>query len=211
MPAGLHTSFPDNNLQLMVQSGAKGSTVNTMQVLSQPMTASASTFKYASYNPMNIIACRLHHLCVCVFQISCLLGQIELEGRRPPLMPSGKSLPCFQPYDPAPGAGGFVSGRFLTGIKPQVQVQQLRTFIQQLFLRTVAMTRTKHKLLLMLVSGVFLPLHGWQRGTGRHSCENIEIRLSTEVTQTLLLPGELCSCNKGCGPSTLHHLNQQRN
>ncbi|TNN23680.1 DNA-directed RNA polymerase I subunit RPA1 [Liparis tanakae] len=54
MPVGLHTSFPDNNLQLMVQSGAKGSTVNTMQ-----------------------------------------------------------------PYDPAPGAGGFVSGRFLTGIKPQ--------------------------------------------------------------------------------------------
>ncbi|XP_061541184.1 DNA-directed RNA polymerase I subunit RPA1 isoform X1 [Phycodurus eques] len=82
MPVGLHTSFPDNNLQLMVQSGAKGSTVNTMQ-------------------------------------ISCLLGQIELEGRRPPLMPSGKSLPCFQPYDPAPSAGGFVSGRFLTGIKPQ--------------------------------------------------------------------------------------------
>uniref|UniRef100_A0A669B007 DNA-directed RNA polymerase subunit n=1 Tax=Oreochromis niloticus TaxID=8128 RepID=A0A669B007_ORENI len=82
MPVGLHTSFPDNNLQLMVQSGAKGSTVNTMQ-------------------------------------ISCLLGQIELEGRRPPLMPSGKFLPCFQPYDPAPGAGGFVSGRFLTGIKPQ--------------------------------------------------------------------------------------------
>lgn len=32
MPVGLHTSFPDNNLQLMVQSGAKGSTVNTMQV-----------------------------------------------------------------------------------------------------------------------------------------------------------------------------------
>uniref|UniRef100_A0A1A8QLE9 DNA-directed RNA polymerase subunit n=2 Tax=Nothobranchius rachovii TaxID=451742 RepID=A0A1A8QLE9_9TELE len=82
MPVGLHTTFPDNNLQLMVQSGAKGSTVNTMQ-------------------------------------ISCLLGQIELEGRRPPLMPSGKFLPCFQPYDPSPGAGGFVSGRFLTGIKPQ--------------------------------------------------------------------------------------------
>ncbi|XP_056138723.1 DNA-directed RNA polymerase I subunit RPA1 [Lampris incognitus] len=82
MPVGLHTPFPDNNLQLMVQSGAKGSTVNTMQ-------------------------------------ISCLLGQIELEGRRPPLMPSGKSLPCYQPYNPLLGAGGFVSGRFLTGIKPQ--------------------------------------------------------------------------------------------
>uniref|UniRef100_A0A8D0GJX2 DNA-directed RNA polymerase subunit n=1 Tax=Sphenodon punctatus TaxID=8508 RepID=A0A8D0GJX2_SPHPU len=81
MPFGLHRSFPENNLQLMVQSGAKGSTVNTMQ-------------------------------------ISCLLGQIELEGRRPPLMASGKSLPCFQPYDFSPKSGGFVTGRFLTGIKP---------------------------------------------------------------------------------------------
>ncbi|XP_065517462.1 DNA-directed RNA polymerase I subunit RPA1 [Lathamus discolor] len=81
MPLGLHRSFPENNLQLMVQSGAKGSTVNTMQ-------------------------------------ISCLLGQIELEGRRPPLMASGKSLPCFQPYDFSPSSGGFVTGRFLTGIKP---------------------------------------------------------------------------------------------
>uniref|UniRef100_A0A803XYB0 DNA-directed RNA polymerase I subunit RPA1 n=1 Tax=Meleagris gallopavo TaxID=9103 RepID=A0A803XYB0_MELGA len=81
MPFGLHRSFPENNLQLMVQSGAKGSTVNTVQ-------------------------------------ISCLLGQIELEGRRPPLMASGKSLPCFQPYDFSPSSGGFVTGRFLTGIKP---------------------------------------------------------------------------------------------
>ncbi|KAM8940163.1 DNA-directed RNA polymerase I subunit RPA1 isoform 2-T2 [Pelodytes ibericus] len=81
MPLGLHRRFPENNLQLMVQSGAKGSTVNTMQ-------------------------------------ISCLLGQIELEGRRPPLMPSGKSLPCFQSYDFTPRSGGFVAGRFLTGIKP---------------------------------------------------------------------------------------------
>nr|XP_033807728.1 DNA-directed RNA polymerase I subunit RPA1 isoform X1 [Geotrypetes seraphini] len=81
MPLGLHRHFPENNLQMMVQSGAKGSTVNTMQ-------------------------------------ISCLLGQIELEGRRPPLMPSGKSLPCFEPYDFSPRSGGFVTGRFLTGIKP---------------------------------------------------------------------------------------------
>ncbi|XP_058135025.1 DNA-directed RNA polymerase I subunit RPA1 [Dasypus novemcinctus] len=81
MPFGLHRQFPENNLQMMVQSGAKGSTVNTMQ-------------------------------------ISCLLGQIELEGRRPPLMASGKSLPCFEPYELTPRAGGFVTGRFLTGIKP---------------------------------------------------------------------------------------------
>uniref|UniRef100_A0A5F8HDH2 DNA-directed RNA polymerase subunit n=1 Tax=Monodelphis domestica TaxID=13616 RepID=A0A5F8HDH2_MONDO len=81
MPFGLHRGFPENNLQMMVQSGAKGSTVNTMQ-------------------------------------ISCLLGQIELEGRRPPLMPSGKSLPCFEPYEVTPRSGGFVTGRFLTGIRP---------------------------------------------------------------------------------------------
>ncbi|XP_011861692.1 PREDICTED: DNA-directed RNA polymerase I subunit RPA1 [Vollenhovia emeryi] len=79
---GLLKKFPDNNLQLMVQSGAKGSTVNTMQ-------------------------------------ISCLLGQIELEGKRPPLMISGKSLSSFPAYDPTPRAGGFIDGRFMTGIKTQ--------------------------------------------------------------------------------------------
>ena len=34
IPRGLVKKFPDNNLQLMVQSGAKGSTVNTMQISS---------------------------------------------------------------------------------------------------------------------------------------------------------------------------------
>lgn len=82
LPQGLIEKFPKNNLQLMVQSGAKGSTVNTMQ-------------------------------------ISCLLGQIELEGKRPPLMISGKSLPSFAAYDPSPRAGGFIDGRFMTGIEPQ--------------------------------------------------------------------------------------------
>ncbi|XP_061175152.1 DNA-directed RNA polymerase I subunit RPA1-like [Saccostrea echinata] len=82
MPKGLEKLFPANNLQLMVQSGAKGSSVNCMQ-------------------------------------ISGLLGQIELEGRRPPLMLSGKTLPSFLPYDTSPRAGGFVAGRFLTGIRPQ--------------------------------------------------------------------------------------------
>jgi len=79
---GLFKKFPDNNLQLMMQSGAKGSTVNTVQ-------------------------------------ISCLLGQSELEGKRPPLMISGKSLPSFPAYDPTPRAGGFIDDRFMTGIKPQ--------------------------------------------------------------------------------------------
>lgn len=82
LPAGLLCKFPENNLQLMVISGAKGSTVNTMQ-------------------------------------ISCLLGQIELEGKRPPLMISGKSLPSFPAFEMSPKSGGFIDGRFMTGIQPQ--------------------------------------------------------------------------------------------
>uniref|UniRef100_T1JBE4 DNA-directed RNA polymerase I subunit RPA1 n=1 Tax=Strigamia maritima TaxID=126957 RepID=T1JBE4_STRMM len=82
MPNGLLKIFPENNLQLMVLSGAKGSTVNSMQ-------------------------------------ISCSLGQIELEGRRPSLTPSGRTLPSFRPYDVTPRAGGFVAGRFATGIELQ--------------------------------------------------------------------------------------------
>lgn len=34
-------------------------------------------------------------------------------------MDTGKTLPCFRPYDPNPRAGGFVGDRFLTGIRPQ--------------------------------------------------------------------------------------------
>ncbi|CAL8145005.1 unnamed protein product [Orchesella dallaii] len=82
LPHGLVDIFPDNNLQLLVQSGAKGSTVNTMQM-------------------------------------SCALGQIELEGKRPHMTMSGKTLPSFKAYDVTPRAGGFIAGRFLTGIRPQ--------------------------------------------------------------------------------------------
>ena len=66
----------------MIQSGAKGSSVNSMQM-------------------------------------SCLLGQQELEGRRPRLMANGNTLPSFLPYDPAPGSGGFISNSFMTGLTPQ--------------------------------------------------------------------------------------------
>ncbi|KAJ3025212.1 UNVERIFIED_CONTAM: hypothetical protein HDU68_007368 [Siphonaria sp. JEL0065] len=54
-----------------------------------------------------------------VSQISCLLGQQELEGRRVPTMVSGKTLPSFRAFDPSARAGGYITGRFLTGIKPQ--------------------------------------------------------------------------------------------
>ena len=52
-------------------------------------------------------------------QVSCALGQQELEGRRVPMMVNGKTLPSFRAYDPMPRAGGWVSDRFLTGIRPQ--------------------------------------------------------------------------------------------
>lgn len=51
--------------------------------------------------------------------ISCNLGQQILEGRRVPVMVSGKTLPSFRAFDTNPIAGGYVCGRFLTGIKPQ--------------------------------------------------------------------------------------------
>lgn len=52
-------------------------------------------------------------------QISCNLGQQVLEGRRVPVMVSGKTLPCFKPYETSVRAGGYVVNRFLTGIRPQ--------------------------------------------------------------------------------------------
>ena len=53
------------------------------------------------------------------YQISSMLGQQELEGRRVPRMASGKTLPSFMAFDPNPRAGGFISDRFSTGIRPQ--------------------------------------------------------------------------------------------
>ncbi|KAK8914437.1 DNA-directed RNA polymerase II subunit RPB1 [Platanthera zijinensis] len=52
-------------------------------------------------------------------QISSLLGQQELEGKRVPRMSSGKTLPCFPAWDISSRAGGFISDRFLTGLRPQ--------------------------------------------------------------------------------------------
>lgn len=51
--------------------------------------------------------------------ISCNLGQQVLEGRRVPVMVSGKTLPSFRPFDTDIRAGGYIVNRFLTGIRPQ--------------------------------------------------------------------------------------------
>lgn len=52
-------------------------------------------------------------------QISNMLGQQELEGKRVPVMASGKTLPSFIPYDPNIRAGGYIGDRFLTGLRTQ--------------------------------------------------------------------------------------------
>ena len=51
--------------------------------------------------------------------ISCNLGQQVLEGRRVPVMVSGKTLPSFKPFDTSVRAGGYIMDRFLTGVSPQ--------------------------------------------------------------------------------------------
>jgi DNA-directed RNA polymerase I subunit RPA1 len=52
-------------------------------------------------------------------QVSLMLGQQELEGRRVPLTALGRSAPSFDAFDPSPRANGLIADRFLTGIRPQ--------------------------------------------------------------------------------------------
>ena len=82
LPTGLVKPFPNNQMQTMTTSGAKGSVVNA-----------------------NLI--------------SCNLGQQVLEGRRVPVMVSGRTLPAFEEFDTSIRANGYITGRFLTGIRPQ--------------------------------------------------------------------------------------------
>jgi DNA-directed RNA polymerase I subunit RPA1 len=95
--------FPDNNLALMIQSGAQGTLLNARQI--SYLIGTIFTDFFTSNIFVNVTL--------------NILGQVELEGKRPPLMISGRSLPSFLPYDTSPRAGGFVAGCFMTGIRPQ--------------------------------------------------------------------------------------------
>ena len=75
--------FPENNLELMITVGAKGSKANLLNMMSA-------------------------------------LGQVELDGKRAPLMPSGRSLPCWTPYEYDIRAGAFIANRYgAGGLRPQ--------------------------------------------------------------------------------------------
>lgn len=78
------------------------------------------TMKKFPYNSMQAMALSgAKGSNVNVSQIMCLLGQQALEGRRVPVMVSGKTLPSFKPFETDSMAGGYIKGRFYSGIKPQ--------------------------------------------------------------------------------------------
>lgn len=78
------------------------------------------TMKRFPYNSMQAMALSgAKGSAVNVSQIMCLLGQQALEGRRVPVMVSGKTLPSFKPFDTDARAGGYIKGRFYSGIRPQ--------------------------------------------------------------------------------------------
>ncbi|WPK26041.1 hypothetical protein PUMCH_003386 [Australozyma saopauloensis] len=78
------------------------------------------TMKKFPYNSMQAMALSgAKGSAVNVSQIMCLLGQQALEGRRVPVMVSGKTLPSFKPFDTDARAGGYIKGRFYSGIRPQ--------------------------------------------------------------------------------------------
>lgn len=80
----------------------------------------SGTMKKFPYNAMQTMALSgAKGSNVNVSQIMCLLGQQALEGQRTPVMASGKTLPCFKPYETDARAGGYIKNRFFSGIRPQ--------------------------------------------------------------------------------------------
>lgn len=78
------------------------------------------TMKKFPYNSMQAMALSgAKGSGVNVSQIMCLLGQQALEGRRVPVMVSGKTLPSFKAFETDARAGGYIKGRFYSGIRPQ--------------------------------------------------------------------------------------------
>ncbi|CAF4394708.1 unnamed protein product [Rotaria sp. Silwood2] len=55
-------------------------------------------------------------------QMSYLLGEEELEGKRPPMMPSSRTLPSFRPYEYSSRSRSFLDGNFLSDIRPQAYI-----------------------------------------------------------------------------------------
>ncbi len=73
-----------------------------------------------------------------------------------PRMASGKTLPCFAPFDPGARSGGFIGDRFLTGLRPQVRfVYTSIRFHLELWLRHVTLASPFLCVLLLLAALYF--------------------------------------------------------
>ena len=108
----------DNKLAIL--DAISSSKVNSITSEVVSTCVPAGTMKKFPYNSMQAMALSgAKGSNVNVSQIMCLLGQQALEGRRVPVMVSGKTLPSFKPFETDARAGGYIKGRFYSGIRPQ--------------------------------------------------------------------------------------------
>lgn len=98
-------------------TSSKVNTVTSKVVSTCVPDGTMKKFPYNSMQAMALSGAKGSN--VNVSQIMCLLGQQALEGRRVPVMVSGKTLPSFKPFETDSMAGGYVKGRFYSGIRPQ--------------------------------------------------------------------------------------------
>nr|ALK02059.1 RNA polymerase I largest subunit [Wickerhamiella domercqiae] len=95
----------------------KASSITTQVVAKCIPAGTAKQFPYNNMQSMALSGAKGSN--VNVSQIMCGLGQQALEGRRVPVMVSGKTLPSFKPFETHVRAGGYIGGRFYSGIRPQ--------------------------------------------------------------------------------------------
>uniref|UniRef100_A0A1A9ZZT2 DNA-directed RNA polymerase subunit n=1 Tax=Glossina pallidipes TaxID=7398 RepID=A0A1A9ZZT2_GLOPL len=109
----------DSNFRAVIDRKYKGLLDNYSNDINKTCLPNGLITKFPHNNLQVMVLSGAKGSLVNAMQISCLLGQIELEGKRPPSMISGKSLPSFAFFETSPKSGGFVDGRFMTGIQPQ--------------------------------------------------------------------------------------------
>ncbi|ABN68025.2 alpha subunit of RNA polymerase I [Scheffersomyces stipitis CBS 6054] len=108
----------DNKLGILdAVTQSKVNTITSQVVAKCVPDGTMKRFPYNSMQAMALSGAKGSN--VNVSQIMCLLGQQALEGRRVPVMVSGKTLPSFKPFETDARAGGYIKGRFYSGIRPQ--------------------------------------------------------------------------------------------
>lgn len=169
MPVGLHRSFPENNLQLMVQSGAKGSTVNTMQVIFDYGRMRSSMFtRVAMCSCCNRLSVRMCRSPVCWVRSSW-----RAAGRRWCLL--GNLCPAFKPTR-------LSRARVDSSLADSWRASNLLWVDEHLLdLDMNVIPMHYHMKLLLIFSGVLLSLYGWSWRSGGHCRQNQSIWLSSEV------------------------------